>query len=104
MTIKVTREEINKIFKEANHQEEIVIGLYKLALPDWDNIKKVNGWPTINKSTNEHLFIKFREFDRKKHPNVIAGGLWLNMGFSSLDSNYLNDWEIDTSHLALTYQ
>lgn len=102
MTIKVTKEQINKIFEGSKDQADACVGLYKLAFPDWNNINKIDGWPKIGQEMAEYLFRKWTEFDRKHHPDVMAGGLWLNKGFCTLNNDHL-EWEIDISQVKLTY-
>jgi hypothetical protein len=80
--IKLTPDMINKCFENATHQQEVMIKLYKLAIPEWDNIKKLTGWPKISNDTWTYICKLFIEFDRKNHPDVMAGGCWMNSGFS----------------------
>lgn len=91
-TIELTQETIDNLFKDATNQGDVLIALYKIAFPDWDNIRKLSGWPSISNKTSDYLFKKFIEFDRKYHPDVIGGGCWLNSGFS-VEKN-LDDWKI----------
>jgi len=98
MKVQLNYHDVEKLFEEHTHQTDVILGLYKLVFPDFDSIKKFNGFPTINEETNEKLFRLFMEFDRKHHPGVIAGGLWMNHGFSTLDADkyQLNNWEVET--------
>jgi len=76
------KEKIDKIFEDNEQQQMVIVELYKLVLPDFDNIEKVKGWPQTNKETSEYLFDKFIEFDKKHHPEVVMpGGGWMNQGF-----------------------
>jgi len=34
------------------------------------------------------------DFDQVHHPNVMAGGCWMNTGFSTLQGAKLRDWEV----------
>lgn len=88
-----------------NHQTDVIIAMYKLVFPEWDTILKVDGWPTLHKDTNEYIFRKFMRFDREFHPKVISGGLWLNNGFSSLESERLGvkEWEVDRTEVEVIY-
>ena len=88
---KITRKQIDEIVKNAEGQADILIGVYKLVFPDWDELEKVGGFPTCSKAMSEYMFRKCGEFDRKHHPDVIAGGLWMNMGFSTLDNDHVID-------------
>ena len=91
-TVKLTKETIDEIFKKANEQADYVINLYKLAFPKWDDIKHVDGYPKVSKTTSEYLFEKAIIFDREKHPNVMNGGLWLDKGFALNEE--VKDWEV----------
>jgi len=93
----LTKETINALFeselKKPNpHQSNIVIALYKIAFPNWKKIKKLKGYPSVSKTTNEYLFSQFIQFDKQIHPNVLNGGCWLNKGFST--NKNLQDWII----------
>lgn len=84
--------EVEKLFETCDHQMDVVIGIYKMVYPNWDDIESIDGFPTINRTTNEKFFKLFTKFDRKNHPNVIPGGIWMNHGFSEEDG--LDDWEV----------
>jgi hypothetical protein len=88
---------VEKLFVTCCHQQDVIAGLYKMVFPLWDNIKKIEGWPTINLQTNEKISRLFMEFDQKWHPKILNGGLWLNNGFSSLKGQGLKNWEVDIS-------
>lgn len=87
----LTKKVIDQIFEEAEQQSDYVLALYKIAYPSlWDMIAKVNGWPRVSKATHEYLFQKAIEFDIVHHPNVVAGGAWLNSGFGL--EGEMKDW------------
>jgi len=94
MNVKLDREAVRNVFETAESQAEAIVELYKMVFPDWDAIEKVHGWPTCNKFTSQEIGRLFMEFDRKHHPEVLQGGLWLNSGFSTLEGEHLPDWEI----------
>lgn len=94
------KEKIDKAFNEAEHQTEYTIALYRIAYPTlWDQIEKVHGWPKVSKTTNEYIFGKAIEFDREHHPNVMAGGLWMNNGFGSKED--AKDWTVYPTEVRL---
>lgn len=91
------RETINQIFDEVEkicpnpHQQTVLLKLYEAVFgKTWEEIEKVHGWPKCSKNVWDHCCLKFREFDRKYHPKVMAGGLWLNSGFSCDEK--IQDW------------
>ena len=91
------KEKIDEVFETAQEQADYIIGLYRLALPSWPPPEKLNGWPKVNKKTWEYICQKAMEFDRKHHPDVFAGGLWISVGFSADDT--VPPWHVDVSHL-----
>ena len=84
-------------------QLDVMLALYKIAFPQWDNIAAVDGWPKVSHRTWEYICDLFREFDRRMAPGVFAGGAWMNQGFSTLGSENMPDWKIDTSGCKITY-
>ena len=105
--VSFTKKMIDKVFEEAKHQSEYVMGLYKTVIQeDWDKIKQLEGYPTISKTVSKYIFGKAIEFDKINHPDVVAGGAWLNNGFSTSAKifyqkgekwAYLEDWVCDVS-------
>ena len=91
-TIKFSKEIIDKIFEKAEGQADYFLSLYRLAFPEWDNIKHVDGYPRVSETTNKYIFGKAISFDKEKHPNVMNGGLWLDKGFGTNEE--VKDWEI----------
>lgn len=87
----LSKEFIDAIFEQAEHQSDIVISLYRSVIPDFDKRENIPP-PRAGKAVSEYLMRRFIQFDRKNHPNVFNGGAWLNYGFS-YDEN-LKDWEV----------
>jgi len=100
--MELSKEHIDRIFDEATNQIEALVRLYRAAFPDWDDIKKVNGWPTVSDSTNLYISQKFVYLDKKYHwGECIPGGLWLNNGFRG--SPDMADWLIDVDTCEVVY-
>jgi len=97
MKIELSKETIDEIFNTNTHQHDVALELYKIAFPNWDDIEELDGWPSVSRATGEYIMQRFIHFDREFHPTVINGGLWMNNGFSTLDTDYLEDWVIDTA-------
>jgi len=93
-TVELNVKDIDNLFANSDHQADVLIGLYKLVYPNWDNIQHINGYPTVNEFTSKYLFYKFIQFDKDHHPNVVAGGCWMNSGFSSSNKESLIDFEV----------
>ncbi len=83
---------ISEIFDHAESQENALISLYRLVLPDWDRIERVHGHPEVGTDLWQFVCREFMEFDKKNHPTVMPGGAWINTGFSS--NKELSPWEI----------
>ncbi len=92
---------IESYFEKHEHQEDVLIDLYRLVLPDWDRIEKLIYSPKIGKRFWRYICQLFIEFDALHHPEVFKGGIWFNQGFSS-DGN-LSDWEISFNGCNVTF-
>ena len=92
----ITKEQIDEVFAKAEehpnpHQMDAMEGIYKLMIPEWDNVKRVNGWPHVGEALATYCIGKFREFDKKHHPEVMPAGIWINNGPGM--EGKLGDWE-----------
>jgi len=90
----ITKEQIDAAFDAFDHQEHVFNALYKLVFPNWDEIEKVDRFPSIGKEASDYIWLRFIKFDREHHPDVMMGGYWLNYGFSTNEK--LGPWEIST--------
>jgi len=93
-------ERVKVLFGIKKDQADVLIAIYKMVFPEWDRIEKVGdeklSWPVCNSWTYKKIVGWFMDFDRKFHPDVMNGGLWLQNGFST-DERYskdLADWEV----------
>lgn len=93
---------VRKIFANNNDQWEVLISLYKLIFPFWHQIKELKGYPSINTQTWEDISELSISFDRIHHPHVIAGGNWMNRGFSI--DNDLPDWTASIQSCTVTIE
>lgn len=100
--MKLSKKQVDDIFEQAKHQSDYLIALYRLAVPRWDEVMNVGGFPQINKKTNAYLFDKAIAFDTKHHKNCIAGGLLLSSGFGTDDT--LEDWEVSLKKCNIIYK
>lgn len=89
------------IFQSQNDQRGALFEIYKLALPEWDRIERVNGFPEVGRAFWQFICRQFIEFDRLYHPQVFAGGLWLNNGFQS--NSALSPWELSFANCSVVY-
>ena len=92
---------LQKIFEQAEHQNSALVGIYKLIIPDWEQIERVEGFPEVGHEMWTYICQLFIDFDQRRHPKVLNGGLWINSGFASSDS--LDPWEIDFDRCRIVY-
>lgn len=100
-TVRDLQIHLQKIFEEANHQTSILVKLYKLLFPDWENIQRIEGYPEVGQGLWDYICNLFIEFDRVNHPECFNGGLWLNNGFASNDR--LDPWAISLENCRVVY-
>ena len=79
----IFKDRIREIFKENDDQAEVLYLIYMLIFPDWDRISIVHGYPEAGNELWKFICREFISFDQTHHPNVFAGGIWMNNGFSS---------------------
>lgn len=101
--VEVTGDQVKEIFRNAEHQSDYALALYRLAFPDWDKIKEIKGWPKVSEKFSKFIFEQAIKFDQKHHPEVFNGGLWMNKGFSSLDADDVPWGTIDLSTCEVEY-
>ena len=98
-------EEIVKaLFASCSKEFDVLLGIFKLTIPDWDRVQYVlEGKPSIGEEGWHAIYGLFQKFN-EEHPgeSVFPGGLWLSMGFS-IDKD-LEAWEVDTSAMKFLYK
>lgn len=92
---------LQEIFEESEHQNSVIVKLYKMLFPDWEKIQNIEGFPEVGKALNEYIFNLFIEFDQKHHPSVFSGCAWINQGFSA--SENLEPWAISIENCKVIY-
>ena len=91
---RLTEHKINNVNQLKNHLKdffknktktstEVVLEVYKFFIPEFDQVKSINGWPTISPELSDFLFDQF--VNMPKQPGVLNGGAWMNAGFSKGD-------------------
>jgi hypothetical protein len=83
---------IQSIFSTNNNQKKVMADLYKLVLPDWEKIEKIEGYPEAGRELSIFISKQFMQFDQKHHPDCMPGGAWMNTGFSV--NRNLGPWQI----------
>lgn len=81
--VKITTADVDRCFEGQSHQADVMVALYKLVYPNWDEIASVDGYPSMSKDISKHSWARFIAFDKEHHPKVMAAGLWMNSGFST---------------------
>lgn len=94
------KDHIQTIFERHDHQADVLIALYKLVLPDWDQIEKIKRWPQTGYDLWKFIFSQFVDFDGKHHPQFFKGGAWFDSGFSS--NRNIDPWEISFENCHVT--
>ena len=98
-TVKIDKTKVDKLFEESLHQGDVMLELYKMVYPNWDEIEKVDGFPKCSREVADYCCQKFVDFDKVNHPKVMAGGIWLNNGFT-VDDN-LDGWNVTPAKVIL---
>jgi hypothetical protein len=84
--ITLKREEIDQIFETATSQEDYLLRLYALVIPNFDSVEKVQRWPACSNELWLYIAEKAIEFDKLHQVKTMPGGAWMNCGFSTLDT------------------
>ena len=95
------QQRLQEVFEQAEHQDSVLVGLYKMLLPDWDRIERVEGFPLIGQEMWRYIWNLFIHFDEQHHPGCFKGGVWLNNGFSSSDK--LGPWDVSLDRCNVIY-
>lgn len=102
--IVITHTMIDKCFMDTKDQgadQSVVLErLYRLALPMWDDLVHLHGWPTVSEKTWTYIMDKAQKFDCVNYPDVMAGGFWFNTGFA-VNHAEEDDQIVDYSHCEL---
>jgi len=91
--IRLSELQVKECIENAADQHEALVALYRMVFPHWDTIERLDGYPEVNDATWKAICRMFVEFDKVHHPDVMAGGLWLNCGFSGA-SKKIQDWAV----------
>lgn len=89
--IELDRERVKEIFESATESSTPLLAIYRMVLPEWDEIATLEGWPEVNKATWLKIATMFQKLDQKYHPEALPGWLWMNKGFSTSNEE-LEDW------------
>lgn len=102
MRSSLNSDQVKALFASCSSQYDVLIGLYRLALKDWDKIEYIlDGRPHIGSTGWRTIYDLFIKFDKEHHEkeDILPGVMWLGQGFIEDDS--LGDWEVDTSKMKI---
>lgn len=104
MRVELDVNEVKSLFERSSHQDDVLEGLYRMVIPEWDRIEYiVEGRPHIGEVGWRTIFSLFEEFDGKHHGDfVFPGYMWLGLGF--LLDKELKAWEVDTSEVKYIFK
>ena len=92
---------ISTLFTKHDHQRDVLIELYKLVFPEWDEIARIKGYPEVGNDMWLFVCGFFQKFDQHHHPGCLPGGAWMNTGFSV--NHNLEGWEIKFDNCEVEY-
>ncbi len=98
---KALKAQIKTFFEKHDHQNKVIIDIYRMVFPDWDKIKAIKGYPETGDELWKFICGLFQTFDREHHPDCLAGGAWMNWGFST--NTKLGPWEVNFENCSVTY-
>ena len=84
--VKLTKQVINNIFETCKDPATATSRLYNAVIPKYNKVSKVGHYPIASKSTALYIYNKFIELEDAHPSGCLAGGLWMNLGFS-IDNN-----------------
>jgi hypothetical protein len=73
---------ILEVFTQNTDQHYAITGVYRLVIPNWDEIANLVGYPEAGVELSLFISRQCQEFDQKYHPRCMPGGAWMNWGFS----------------------
>jgi len=90
--------EVETLFVACSNQDDILVGLYKMVVKEWDEVDYVlEGKPHIGVQGWHKIHSLFQKFDELHCEDVFPGCLWLSLGFQKDEK--LNAWDVDTSDM-----
>lgn len=95
-TVKLSKKEIEGVFKVYKEPKHIVLALYKKVIPNWFKVERVGHFPECNRKTADFICKELCNIDR------LAGMLWVNNGWSV--NSDLKDWEVAVYEEKIQYK
>jgi hypothetical protein len=108
MIVQLNKEAVDKLFEDMTTDDtDIVVSIFKMVLPRWNEVESLGQYITANKTTNNYIMKKFINRTFKKNvagKRILAGGTWMNYGFSQINTEHLKDWEVEYDESLITYK
>ena len=98
-SVLLSRAAVEALFSATLQQSEYIIGLHRLVYgPLWDQISYLDGHVRCSEEVSKFIFRLAIAWDRAHQPTdgqlpFMAGGAWMNYGFSSLGMP-ATGWEV----------
>lgn len=92
---------LQEIFDYAQSNTEALVEIYKLAIPNLDNIQTLKGHPVAGKELWTHIWRLFIQLDHRLSTNEYSGAIWVNQGWGM--SSKLEPWAISLDKCKITY-
>jgi len=89
---------IDEICKKAPDVTTAFLEFYKVAVPEFDNVKQIDGFPVVSEQTAIYCIDQLQAISKDAF-NVNM--LWLNKGFSS--DKHIPEWKISVENVKLTF-
>lgn len=97
------KDQVEALFSSCTNQDDVLVGLYRLAIPNWDEVKYVvDGKPHIGEEGWQVIYDLFLKFEKMHGEDVFPGHFWLYLGFSA--DRELGAWEVDSSEVELVFK
>ena len=93
--IKLPKAKIDEIFLSATHEINALVSLYRVVIPEFDNVNKIFGFPIVSRKTAIYIIDKLIELSTKDASQTNI--LWLDKGFNSDEK--MKDWIVDLTSL-----
>ncbi len=98
--VKLDPDAVTAIFRNTDRSGIAINELYRLVHPEIDRVARFDGYPTCNTATWRAICELVMEIDRRRNAQLpydkqfMAGGAWMNCGFSTHDGLGLALWEV----------
>ena len=103
MKLTLDERQVEALFSTCTNQDDVLVGLYKMVVPEWDEVEYVlEGKPHIGEQGWHTIYELFQKFDEVYKEDVFPGHFWLSLGFE-MDKE-MDAWEVDTSEMKLKFK